>query len=100
MKNYYSSMKLESGVKIFVVGKAGSNDAMSSSLLYQSFNIDICIFFISHFDADICTCSISIMDDCARADVAYLSSLGPSFMDEAALGWSTRCVGPETSPGD
>lgn len=47
MKNYYSSMKLESGVKIFVVGKAGSNDAISSSLLYQSFYIDVFFLFLT-----------------------------------------------------
>lgn len=34
------------------------------------------------------------------ADVAYRSSLGPLLTAEAALGWSTRSVGPQTSPGD
>lgn len=46
MKKYESSIKLESGVKIFVVGKAGLNNAkISSSLLYQSCYIHICTCF-------------------------------------------------------
>lgn len=82
MKKYDSSMKLDFGVKIFVVGKAGLNDAMmSSSLWYQS-------------------CDTSYIYVCFFADVAYRSSLGPLLTAEAALGWSTRSVGPQTSPGD
>lgn len=99
MKNYYSSMKLGSGVKIFLTGKAGSNDAMISSSLLN-YVIYIYIFNFSLWCRHAPAASASASRMTTHADVAYLSSLAPLFMAEAALGWSTRWDGPETSPGD
>lgn len=76
-----------------MVAKAGSNDNMSSGLLCQSCYIHV-YFLISHFDADVRPAASAVQTSLASAPPA------PLFMAEAALGWSARSVGPETSPGD